>query len=104
MRSMNIFMHSILAGRLTEIEKNAKYLFQYDANYNGPPISMTMPLDTRDYEFNCFPPFFDGLLPEGFMLESLLKGLKIDRDDYFGQLVAVGSDLVGAVTVEAAHD
>ncbi|MBB5347525.1 HipA-like protein [Desulfoprunum benzoelyticum] len=32
-------------------------------------------------------------------LEGLLKQRKIDRDDKFSQLVAVGTDTVGAVTV-----
>jgi serine/threonine-protein kinase HipA len=53
------------------------------------------------YEFKTFPPFFDGLLPEGAQLEGLLRLKKLDRSDYFGQLISVGQDLVGAVTVEA---
>jgi serine/threonine-protein kinase HipA len=40
------------------------------------------------------------VLPEGVMLEALLKQRKIDRNDLFGQLVAVGEDLVGAVSVK----
>jgi serine/threonine-protein kinase HipA len=45
-------------------------------------------------------PYFDGLLPEGILLEGLLKQRKIDKYDYFSQLVTVGGDLVGAVTVQ----
>jgi serine/threonine-protein kinase HipA len=48
--------------------------------------------------FDTFPPFFEGLLPEGMMLEGLLRRLKIDRNDFFAQLAATGEDLVGAVT------
>ncbi|WP_156812382.1 HipA N-terminal domain-containing protein [Legionella tunisiensis] len=43
---------------------------------------------------------FEGLLPEGIMLEALLRKYKIDRNDYFGQLILVGRDVVGAVTIE----
>ena len=43
---------------------------------------------------------FEGLLPEGMMLEALLRKYKIDRNDYFGQIIMVGQDVVGAVTVE----
>jgi serine/threonine-protein kinase HipA len=32
-------------------------------------------------------------------LEGLLKIRKIDRDDCFSQLMAVGEDMIGAVTV-----
>ena len=54
------------------------------------------------YQFDGFPPFFDGLLPEGAQLEALLRQQKLDRDDGFGQLLTVGGDLVGAVTVAPA--
>ena len=59
-----------------------------------------MPLSQREYEFESFPPFFDGLLPEGYQLEGLLKIGKIDRNDFFTQLISVGDDLVGNVTVK----
>jgi serine/threonine-protein kinase HipA len=59
-----------------------------------------MPLNQRVYTFNRFPPFFDGLLPEGIQLEGLLKIKKIDKDDSFSQLVAVGEDMVGVITVK----
>jgi serine/threonine-protein kinase HipA len=59
-----------------------------------------MPTNQREYLFDRFPPFFEGLLPEGMMLESLLKICKIDRKDLMFQLIQVGKDLVGNVTVE----
>jgi len=58
-----------------------------------------MPLRKAPYEFGQFPSFFDGLLPEGEMLDGLLRQRKIDARDYFAQLMAVGEELVGAVTV-----
>lgn len=54
-----------------------------------------MPLINKTYEFESFPSFFEGLLPEGIMLEALLRKYKIDRNDYFAQLIKVGQDLVG---------
>lgn len=60
-----------------------------------------MPVSHRAYSFNDFPPFFEGLLPEGMMLEGLLKINKIDRKDYLTQLGAIGGGVVGAVTVKA---
>jgi len=99
MRRAKIYMQGLPAGVLDEIEYNKQYRFVYDEDYNGEPVSLTMPIEKKEFEFNTFPPFFDGLLPEGVMLEGLLKQRKIDKDDYFSQLIAVGSDLVGAVTV-----
>ena len=87
---------------LTECE-DGRYCFQYDDAYLGEPISLTMPLVKTPYYFDHFPPFFDGVLPEGEQLEALLRLKKIDRRDFFSQLLAVGADLVGAVTVEEAE-
>jgi len=100
MRRAEVFVHGIGAGTLTEIVKGKEYLFEYPDGYRGPVVSQTMPVKGRSYRFNSFPPFFDGLLPEGIQLEGLLKIRKIDRDDHFSQLMAVGGDMVGAVTVK----
>jgi serine/threonine-protein kinase HipA len=100
MRRARVLVENIPAGILEELERGARYRFQYDASYGGRPVSLSMPVEDREFTFEKFPAFFDGVLPEGIMLESLLRQRKIDRDDLFGQLVAVGKDLVGAVTVE----
>lgn len=104
MRNASILIHSVPAGILTEYEKNSDYGFRYLENYKGDAISLTMPVRSEEYRFDSFPPFFDGLLPEGIMLEGLLRERKIDKSDCFSQLIAVGKDLVGAVTVEGIDD
>ena len=98
MRKAQIFFDNRPAGILTE--ENEHYIFEYSKDYKGPSISRTMPREKRKFEFEDFPAFFDGLLPEGVNLEAFLRRTKIDRRDYFGQLLAVGHDLVGAVTAE----
>lgn len=98
MRQAKIYINGQLAGLL--IKRKDSYLFKYEIDYKGPSVSLTMPISTTEYQFKQFPPFFDGLLPEGPQLEALLKKAKLDREDYFGQLVKVGQDLIGAVTVE----
>jgi serine/threonine-protein kinase HipA len=100
MRKADVFFQNCLAGRLIEIVKNKEYRFVYETGYTGPPVSLTMSLEQQVYEYDEFPPFFDGLLPEGYQLEALLKIKKIDRDDLMAQLFAAGSDTVGAVTVK----
>jgi len=99
MREALIKIHNIKAGILKE-ESQRYYVFQYNSGYQGPPISLTMPVRENAYVFESFPPFFDGLLPEGIQLEGLLKKYKIDKKDYFEQLLMTGLDLVGAVTIE----
>lgn len=99
MRRAKIFIHGILAGHLIETQQGS-YIFEYLDGYTGPPVSLTMPTTSRSYPSERFPSFFDGLLPEGLQLESLLSSRKIDREDHFSQLLIVGRDLVGSVTVE----
>ena len=100
MRRAQVYVSGRLAGTLTEKQQGSGFHFNYFVEYDGPPVSLTMPLSKPDYEFDSFPPFFDGLLPEGIQLEGLLRTRKLDEDDLFGQLIAVGGDLVGAITVE----
>lgn len=99
MRKARIYNFNQFAGILSEEEKG--FIFKYDKNYSGQPISLTMPTNQKEYTFDTFPPFFDGLLPEGTQLEALLRLTKIDRNDYLSQLIIVGKDLVGSVTVVA---
>ncbi len=101
MKTANVFVNGTLAGELQELEKGRQYVFKYVSGYSGSSVSLTMPTTQQAYVFDRFPPFFEGLLPEGLMLEGLLRQTKIDRDDFLSQLIAVGSDLVGNVTVEA---
>lgn len=103
MRSAKVFVNKILAGRLIEKDKKNEYIFKYEDHYQGAPISLTMPIQQRIFEFDKFPSFFEGVLPEGQQLEALLRLAKLDRNDYFGQLLRVGSDLVGAVSVEEEY-
>ncbi|MBI1870154.1 MAG: HipA N-terminal domain-containing protein [Chlamydiae bacterium] len=98
MKKAKIYFNSRPSGILTE--ENGHYVFKYSKDYKGPSISRTMPREKERFEFEEFPSFFDGLLPEGVNLEAFLRRTKIDRRDYFGQLLAVGRDLVGALTVE----
>ena len=99
MRQAKVYVNAIFSGYLQEISEE-NYIFIYDENYNGTPVSLTMPITTRQYEFKKFPPFFEGLLPEGALLDALLRKYKLDKNDYFGQLLIVGKDVVGAVSIE----
>lgn len=100
MRTAKVFNFGIFAGELVEKEKGKSYSFIYNEKYNGNPVSLTMPTSQKEFLFDQFPPFFEGLLPEGAQLESLLINTKTDRNDFFSILLITGKDLVGSVTVE----
>lgn len=100
MRAARVYQKGCPAGVLRELKPRQSYEFIYDPGYRGPAVSCTMPVREQAYEFEEFPPFFEGLLPEGYQLEALLRLAKLDRSDLLGQLLKVGEDLVGSVTVK----
>ncbi|MBC7660805.1 MAG: HipA N-terminal domain-containing protein [Chitinophagaceae bacterium] len=100
MRKARVFVNSKAAGLLIEQERGKNYEFLYDDTYVGNPVSLSMPVHKKRFMFDSFPPFFDGLLPEGDRLEALLRKRKLDSKNYMEQLIAVGSDMVGTVTVK----
>lgn len=99
MRKARICMHGKFAGILEELT-DGHYQFNYASEYQGPPISLSMPLNQSTYTFDVFPSCFRALLPEGFLLIALLRKFKFHHQDYFSQLLQVGQDLLGAITVE----
>lgn len=93
-------------GTIEEIEGGTS--FAYDAAWLGRPdavpISRTMPLGAEPYTARGLLPFFENLLPEGWLLELATAKLKIPKDDAFGLLLATCADCVGAVEVRPAGD
>lgn len=97
MRKILIKKNNVPAAYLEE--RPDGYYFESIKKYDGYPVSFTLK-PQESCLFKDFPVFLEGLLPEGIMLEGLLKREKIDRKDYMSQLIAVGEDLVGDLTVE----
>ena len=97
-RRADVYQAGVFAGVLEECPSQA-WQFRYDEGYVGIPISLTMPVKSEAYHFDGFPPVFDGVLPEGPQLEALLRKHKIDRSDAYTQLIVVGEDLVGSLSV-----
>lgn len=104
MRKANIKVGSLIAGLLVEDEYG--YHFTYDRSYlarpQAKPVSLTLPLRAEPYtsERALFP-FFDGLIPEGWLLHIASTNWKLDPRDRMGLLLACCSDCIGAVSVEA---
>ena len=105
MRKAEIYVNDKLAGILSEIERGHQYRFEYQENYAGPSVSLTLPTAQGRHDFDRFPPFFDGLLPEGTGLEALLKLAKIDRNDscVFQHVAACLDQCLHGVGVLDAH-
>ena len=101
MKTAHVYQKGVLAGVLEGLDSGG-YRFTYESGYRGEPVSLTMGVRQRVWEFTAFPPPFEGLLPEGPQLEALLLRRKLDRSDLFGQLLAVGEDVVGSLQIRPA--
>ena len=103
-RRADIFVRGIRAGELTETDEG--YSFGYDPEYLHSewalPVSITMPLTEEKYISSVLFPFFDGLIPEGWLLEIASRNWKLDRNDRFGLLLLCCNDCIGDVSVREA--
>ena len=66
MRKAITYIHGVQAGFLIVNDKN-NFSFLYEEQYNGEPVSLTMPTSQKSCFFDNFPPFFEGLLHKGIM-------------------------------------
>ena len=102
MKRANVYMHKKIAGILVEDENG--FHFQYDKTYlkskDAEPISLTLPLDEKKYESMNLFPFFDGLIPEGWLLDIAQKNWKLDPRDRMEVLLKTCHDCIGAVSIE----
>ena len=103
-RKASVYVRDIFAGTLTETDSG--YMFAYDADYlalpDAAPVALTLPLQETAYESKTMFPFFDGLIPEGWLLHIVSKNWKIDQRDRFGLLLVACKDCIGAVRIEEA--
>ena len=104
MRQADIFVNSVFAGKLTEVDRNS-YTFDYDEAYcdmkDAHAVCLAMPLSCRHYESSYLFPFFSNLLSEGENRKFQSSLLKIDEQDDFGFLLeAAGYDTIGCVTAK----
>ncbi len=106
MRKATILYGEVLSGVLTETD-DGEYLFQYDQNYiteyPSQFITFTMPVRLEVYQDNRLFPFFEGLIPEGWLLDIATKNWKINRNDRMGLLLACCQNCIGAVSVHPTN-
>jgi len=102
MKKAKIYMHQNWAGILTEDDEG--YQFRYEEDYlkneDAEPVSLTFPLTNRAYISNVLFPFFDGLIPEGWLLDIAEKNWKLNIRDRMSILLVTCRDCIGAVSVE----
>lgn len=100
MRQAEVYLYDCLAGLLTEDENG--YTFQYDERYlAASPISLSVNLPPQHEPFHSpiLFPFFDGLIPEGWLLQLAAENWKLNPNDRMGLLLACCRDCIGAASI-----
>jgi serine/threonine-protein kinase HipA len=102
MRKGRVNYKEYFAGILTETSEG-DFVFQYDGQYvkEHPSdfLTFTMPVMDKPYMDKRLFPFFEGLIPEGWLLEIASRNWKINRNDRMGLLLACCQNCIGAVSV-----
>jgi serine/threonine-protein kinase HipA len=96
-----VYYREIFAGIIEEREEG--FYFSYDSLYleleGAMPVSLTLPLTDKTYKNNQLFPFFDGLIPEGWLLDLASNNWKIDQEDRMSLLLMCCKDCIGSVSV-----
>lgn len=102
-RTAYVYVCNRFAGILKETDGG--YSFTYNNNYlnseNPTSVSLTLPIQTEEYTSKTLFAFFDGLIPEGWLLEIVTHNWKIYPKDRFGLLLAACKDCIGNVSIRS---
>jgi len=103
MRQAEIYYKDSFAGILTETNEG-QYTFQYNqeyiVKYPDQFITFSMPVSDHKFADTRLFPFFEGLIPEGWLLDIASKNWKINQSDRMGLLLACCQNCIGAVCVK----
>ena len=103
MKTGYVYYDNKYCGTITQDDNNV-FIFEYDDNWfndmNNKPISLTMPKNQKRYESNILFPFFDGLIPEGYLLEIALKKYNLNLNDRMSLLLKTCDNPIGIISVK----
>jgi serine/threonine-protein kinase HipA len=106
MRRAEVHMQDRLAGILEEHDLGYRFVYtpEFLTRQGAVAVSLSLPLRAEPYEDKRFFPFFDGLIPEGWLLAIAEETWKLDSRDRMGLLLACCRDCIGAVSVVPIQD
>lgn len=101
MKRAEVYYKNSLAGILAETDAGYEfcYIKDYLESMNAEPVSLTLPLTDKPYHSNVLFPFFDGLIPEGWLLDVALRNTDISYLDRMSLLLLCCKDCIGSVSV-----
>lgn len=109
LRQAEVYYMERLAGLLSEVDDGYEFVYlpEYLATEGAKAVSLTLPLQEEPYTSNVLFPFFDGLIPEGWLLDVAIRNTDISVLDRMSLLLLCCKDCIGPVSVverkEASH-
>lgn len=106
LRKANVYLRDKIAGHLEKLE-NGQFKFEYDSTWPkdaNSGIGLNLPVKDSPYISKILFPFFDNLIPEGWLLSYAEQIYKIDKRNRFALLLATGKETIGAVRVVAIDE
>ena len=96
-----VYIQDRLAGEVCETDDGYTFFYyeDYISSTDAVAASLTLPIQKEAYMSNVLFPFFDGIIPEGWLLDAVVHNWKIESNDRFGLLLAACRDCVGDVSV-----
>ena len=105
-RTAYVYVREAFAGVLKETDSG--YSFIYDDSYLESPsstsVSLTLPKSKEEYTSKTLFAFFDGLIPEGWLLNVVTHNWKINPSDRFGVLLVACRDSIGNVSIREVKE
>jgi len=101
MKKAEIRVHDKIAGWLSQDENGYHFLYDpaYTVSKEAEPVSLTLPLQAAPFDSKVLLPFFDGLIPEGWLLDIAERNWKLNARDRMGLLLSCCKDCIGAISV-----
>lgn len=106
MKTAKVYLHDRWAGELTEGADGYRFAYrkEYITRPDAEPVSLTLPLSESTYHSKVLFPFFDGLIPEGWLLDIAQKNWKINPRDRMEILMKTCRDCIGAVSIQTQEE
>jgi serine/threonine-protein kinase HipA len=105
-RTAYVYVRDAFAGILKETDSGYSFVYnsEYLADEKSSAVSLTLPMQKDEYTSKTLFAFFDGLIPEGWLLDVVTHNWKIDRKDRFGLLLVACKDPIGNVCIKEASE
>ena len=105
-RTAYVYVRDTFAGTLKETDSG--YSFVYDSEYlmndKSSAVSLTLLMRAEEYTQKTLFSFFDGLIPEGWLLNVVSHNWKISMRDRFGLLLVACKDPIGNVCIKEVRE